>query len=94
VDTGTPTIDHEPEGLDNDKTSIFPTKILLATDVLVAACLVLARWFAARRERAWAFYSAVSGVVVLITVILASYGFPRTEGLGELGGLFQRISVV
>lgn len=59
---------------------------------LFAACIVFARWFAARGRRGWALYSAVSGAVFLISVILASYGLPRTEGLGELGGLFQRIS--
>src|SRR5215831_11242694 len=64
----------------------------------VLACLVFARWFAVRRERGWAFSSAVSGVVLLISVVLASYAFPRpfpqTEGLSSLGGLFQRIAAV
>src|SRR5215472_1431749 len=66
----------------------------LGFPALVAACLAFARWFALRRERGWAFYSAVSGVVLLISVVLASYAFPRTEGLGLFGGLFQRIAVV
>jgi hypothetical membrane protein len=66
----------------------------LGFPALVAACLVFARWFAVRRERGWAFYSAVSGVVLLITVILASYGFRHPEGLGSFGGLFQRIAVI
>lgn len=66
----------------------------LGFPALVVACLVFARWFAVRRERGWAFYSAVSGVVLLISVVLASYAFPRTEGLGLFGGLFQRIAVV
>jgi len=66
----------------------------LGFPALLAACFVFARWFAARGERGWTLYSAVSGAVVLISVVLASYGFPRTEGLGEVGGLFQRISVV
>ena len=66
----------------------------LGLPALLAACFVFARWFAARSERGWALYSALSGAVFLITVVLASYGFPRTEGLGEVGGLFQRISVV
>jgi len=66
----------------------------LGLPALLAACFVFAHWFAARDERGWALYSAVSGAVFLISVVLASYGFPRTEGLGEVGGLFQRISVV
>jgi len=64
----------------------------------ILACLVFARWFAVRRQRGWAFSSAISGVVLLISVVLASYAFPRafpqTEGLGSLGGLFQRIAAV
>jgi len=70
----------------------------LGFPALVAACLVFARWYATRRERGWAFYSAVSGVILLVAVILASYAFPRafprTEGLGAFGGLSQRLAVV
>jgi len=66
----------------------------LGLPALLAACFVYARWFAARNERGWALYSAVSGAVFLISIVLASYGFPRTGGLGEVGGLFQRVSVV
>jgi len=70
----------------------------LGFPALVAACLVFARWFAVRRERGWAFSSAVSGVVLLISVVLARYAFPRalphTEALGSLSGLLQRIAVV
>lgn len=66
----------------------------LGLPALLAACFVFARWFAARGDRGWALYSAVSGAAFLITVVLASYGFPRTEGLGQVGGLFQRIAVV
>lgn len=66
----------------------------LGFPALVAACLVLARRFAARGQRGWALYSAASGVVVFVSTVLAGYGFPRTEGLGQFGGLFQRIAVV
>ena len=66
----------------------------LGLPALLAAAFVFARWFAARDERGWALYSTVSGAVFLISIVLASYGFPRTGGLGEVGGLFQRISVV
>ena len=66
----------------------------LGFPALVAACVVLARRFAARGQRGWALYSAASGVIVFISTVLASYGFPRTEGLGQFGGLLQRIAVV
>jgi hypothetical protein len=66
----------------------------LGFPALVAACLVFARRFAARGQRGWALYSTVSGIVLFVLTVLAGYGFPRTEGLGEFGGLFQRIAVV
>jgi Protein of unknown function (DUF998) len=66
----------------------------LGFPALVAACVVLARRFAARGQRGWALYSAASGAVLFISTVLASYGFPRAEGLGQFGGLFQRIAVV
>jgi len=70
----------------------------LGFPALVVACLVFARWYARRGERGWAVYSAVSGGLVLVAVVLASYAFPRafpqTEGVGALGGGFQRIAVV
>jgi Protein of unknown function (DUF998) len=66
----------------------------LGFPALVAACVVFARGFATRGQRGWALYSTASGVILLVSTVLASYGFPRTEGLGEFGGLFQRIAVV
>jgi hypothetical protein len=70
----------------------------LGFPALVIACLVFARWYARRGERGWAVYSAISGVIVLVAVVLASYAFPRafpqTEGVGAFGGVFQRIAVI
>lgn len=63
----------------------------LGNPALVAACFVFARWFARRGERNWALASTVSGAAVLTSVILASYGFGRTGGIAEIGGLFQRV---
>ena len=60
---------------------------------LAAACFVLARRFAARGERGWAAYSAVSGVVFVVGFVLASMGFGQVEGLTDLAGLFQRGAV-
>lgn len=36
---------------------------------LIAACFILARWFADSRERSWAAYSVVTGVVFLLAFI-------------------------
>ena len=66
----------------------------LGFPALLVAFFVFAKRFAAQGKRGWVLYSVVSGAVFIVAVVLASYGFPRTEGLGEVGGLFQRISVV
>ena len=60
---------------------------------LSAACFVFARRFAARGERGWAIYSAVTGVVFAVAFVLASAGFGQAEGLVDLAGLFQRVAV-
>jgi hypothetical protein len=60
---------------------------------LTAACFVFGRRFAARGERGWAAYSAVTGVVFAVGFVLASAGFGQVESLVELAGLFQRIAV-
>ena len=60
---------------------------------LGAACFVFGRRFAARGERGWAIYSAVSGLVVAVAFVLAGAGFGQAEGLVDLAGLFQRIAV-
>jgi Protein of unknown function (DUF998) len=46
-----------------------------------------------RGERIWALYSAKSGVVALVSLVLASAGFAQHPRLVNLGGLFQRFSV-
>ncbi|MCG5214069.1 DUF998 domain-containing protein [Streptosporangium sp. KLBMP 9127] len=60
---------------------------------LAAACVVFTVRFAVRRERGWALYSAVTVVVFLTAFFLSGRAFEQTEGLVELGGLYQRISV-
>ncbi len=60
---------------------------------LAAACFVFGRRFAARGERGWAIYSAVTGVVFVVAFVLASAGFGQAEGLVDFAGLFQRVAV-
>jgi hypothetical protein len=54
---------------------------------------VFGRRFAARGERGWATYSAVTGVIFMGAFILSSAGFGQAEGLVDLAGLFQRVAV-
>jgi hypothetical membrane protein len=60
---------------------------------LPAASFVLARRFRRHRRTGWAAYSVASGVLFLITFVLASLAFGQTEGLVEIGGLLQRTSI-
>jgi hypothetical membrane protein len=60
---------------------------------LPAACLVLARRFAAWGERPWAILSAVTAIVFVAGFVLASLAFNQAGGLVELGGLFQRATI-
>jgi hypothetical protein len=59
---------------------------------LLGAFFVLVRRFAVRGERGWALSSAGGGVAFLISFFLAFRAFGRTDGLGELGGLFERMA--
>ena len=60
---------------------------------LPVACFVVARRFAGWAQRGWAIYSAATGVVFAVGFVLASMAFNQVEGLVELGGLFQRITI-
>jgi hypothetical protein len=66
----------------------------LGFPALLAAFFVFARQFAVRGERGWAIYSAMGGAIFAISFVLAFYGFGRTEGLGAVGGLFERIAAI
>jgi hypothetical protein len=70
---------------------LFSTLVFLGLPV---ACFVFGRWFAARGERGWAIYSAVTAVVFLGAFILSSAGFGQAEGLVDLAGLFQRVTLI
>lgn len=61
---------------------------------LIVCCAAFGRWFAARRQTVWAYYSFASAVALLVSIVLASYGLGRIEGLGQFAGLFQRIAGV
>jgi hypothetical membrane protein len=66
---------------------------LVAFVALAVACFVFGRRFAVRGERGWATYSAVTGVVFVVTFILSSAGFGQTEVLVNFAGLLQRVAV-
>jgi hypothetical membrane protein len=59
---------------------------------LAVACFVFGRRFAARGERGWAVYSALTGLVFTVAFVLASAGFGQAAGLVDLAGLFQRVT--
>lgn len=61
---------------------------------LPSACLVLAQIFAAKGERNWAIYSRSSAVAFTIVYMIAMAGFLQVEGLKNLAGLYQRISLM
>jgi Protein of unknown function (DUF998) len=65
----------------------------LVAGLLTLAFFVFCRRFAAWGERAWAVYSALTGVVFTVAFVLASVGFGQAESLVGLAGLFQRIAV-
>jgi hypothetical protein len=60
---------------------------------LPIACFVFARRFAGWGQRGWALYSAVTGLAFAVMFVLASAGFAQAEGLVDLAGLFQRITI-
>jgi Protein of unknown function (DUF998) len=80
-------LDYSTHGVLHD---LFSTPFFLGLPV---TCFVLSRWFAARGKRGWAAYSAVTGVVLVSAFILSSAGFGQTEGLVDVAGLFQRVTL-
>ncbi len=60
----------------------------MAFTAWLAAIIVFARMFAAQRDRGWALFSVVCGVVFITSITVASYGAGRTGGVGEIDGLF------
>lgn len=60
---------------------------------LAVACFVFARRFAGWGRPIWAIYSVATGIVFTVTFALSNLGFDQSEGLVNLGGLFQRIAI-
>lgn len=60
---------------------------------LTAAYFVFARRFAAWGERRWALYSALSGVLFPIGFVLFVAASLQAEGLVDVGGLIQLLTV-
>jgi hypothetical protein len=87
---GTPEkrLDYSTHGVLHD---LFSTPFFLGLPV---TCFVFSRWFAARGKRGWAAYSGVTGVVLVSAFILSSAGFGQTEGLVDVAGLFQRVTLI
>jgi hypothetical protein len=61
---------------------------------LCAACFVFTRRFVGWHERGWAIYSAATGVGFAVAFVLATMGFEQNPALVDVGGLFQRITVI
>jgi hypothetical protein len=61
---------------------------------LPVACFVFSRWFAVRGKRTWTTYSALTGVVLVSAFILSSAGFGQADGLTDVAGLFQRVTLI
>ena len=69
---------------------LFSALVFVGLPIL---CLVFARRFAARGERAWAAYSVTTCVVFMVAFVLASVAFSQAASLVAYGGLFQRIAL-
>lgn len=60
---------------------------------LTVACFVFSYRFARQGERGWALYSAVTGILFPVGIVLASAAFSQDQGLVTFGGLLQRVTV-
>ncbi|WP_205315823.1 DUF998 domain-containing protein [Nonomuraea lactucae] len=70
----------------------FPFSLLVFA-ALTATCLVFARRFAGWGERGWAIYSAVTAALFVIGFFLSGQAFAQAEGLVQIGGLLQRLTI-
>ena len=66
---------------------------LIGFAALTVACFVFSYRFAAGGERGWASYSALTGILFPIGIVLASVAFSQNASLVDLGGLIQRVTV-
>jgi len=61
---------------------------------LPIACFVFSRRFATLEKREWALYSALTGVGILVTFVLAAIGFSQNPGFVDFAGVYQRLSII
>lgn len=71
----------------------FPFSLMVFA-ALAASCFVFTRRFAGWGQRGWAVYSAVTGVLIVIGFGLSGQAFSQAEGIAEIGGLLQRLTIV
>lgn len=69
---------------------LFSILVLLGLPI---ACFVLSRKFARMGERGWAIYSALSGLAMFVTFVLAGMGFRQMQGFADFAGVLQRLSI-
>ena len=66
---------------------------LLGFLALTIACFVFSYGFATRGERGWATYSALTGILFPMGIILSSMAFSQNVSLVAYGGLIQRVTI-
>lgn len=60
---------------------------------LTVACFVFCYHFSSRGERGWAVYSALTGILFPMGIVLCSMAFSQNVSLVAFGGLIQRVTV-
>lgn len=58
-----------------------------------ATCFVFTRRFFIGHKSGWAIYSLLSGIACVVMFVLTSKGFQQVEGLMNIAGLLQRITL-
>lgn len=66
---------------------------LLGFLALTTACFVFSYHFASRDERGWAIYSALTGILFPMGIILSSMAFSQNVSVVTFGGLIQRLTI-
>jgi hypothetical protein len=52
------------------------------------------KWFRNAGKKSWAVYSLLTGIMVIVTFILAGMGFKQVPLLVDIAGVFQRICII
>jgi hypothetical protein len=66
---------------------------LLGFLALTITCFVFRYYFATRGERGWAMYSALTGILFPLGIVLSSMAFSQNTSLVAFGGLIQRVTI-